>query len=171
MRKHLALVLAVLVGLAGAAACTFVQNDNTNTNGPSPIETPKPDASPTPKPNGSPSSGSCPVIVATTLGSTGGQTAAGVPIAGAVRTAPAGSTLNLDITPRDAAGQAVPVACHDPAPSVQITQAGAFCALGASWSSTGGAFTPTLRMQAPGTCNVTASANGRSETKDFTVTP
>lgn len=168
MRKHLAIVLA----LAAAAACTFVQNDNQNTNGPSVLETPKPDASPTPKPSAAPGGqgASCPTIVATTLGSTGGQTATGVPIAGAVRTAPVGSTLNLDITPRDAAGQAVPASCHDPAPSVQITQAGAFCALGASWSSTGGAYTPTLRMLAAGTCLVTASANGHSESKDFAVT-
>lgn len=162
MRKYLAVLLAI-----GLAACNFNWNDTgDDIAGPSK----GPQASPSPSPMPAPGQGaSCPAIVATTLGSTGGQTAAGVPIAGAVRQAPAGSTLNLDITPRDAQGQAVPVACHDPAPVVQITQAGSFCALGPSWSTTGGAFTPTLRLLAPGTCLVTASANGHSESKDFTV--
>lgn len=108
----------------------------------------------------------CPQIVRTTLGSMGGTAPDGTPIPGAVRTAQRGSVLTLDITPRDAQGNAVPTACHDAQPTVTAVPPNV-CGLG----SGGNPFTPQLRLLAAGTCIVTASANGFADSKDFTVTP
>jgi hypothetical protein len=154
------LVLSLLL-LAGAAACNL--NLNKNTNGPSPVEaspTPKPDASPTPKPSpGASPAASCPAVVRVTLGSMGGVAPGGVAIPGGQRDVPAGSVLNLDITPRGADGNPVPSTCHDLAPSVLVQGT---CAL----VPAGNPFTPSLRVDR-GSCVVTATSNGFSDSKDF----
>jgi hypothetical protein len=168
--RKLIVPAVALAALATTAACNVILNENGDDNPAAPTPIVSPTATPAPSPTSSPAPSSCPAVFGTTLGSTGGTAPDGTAIEGGVRTARVGSVLRLDITPRGADGQPVPSTCHDVAPSITNSNP-TVCELGGSWSPTGGAFTPTLKLRAVGTCTISATSNGRGEAKDFTAIP
>lgn len=167
MKKHLkgyglcglaVLGALLLVGCSDppAGPTIIVTNNNTNTNNVGQAGAPQPGPTPV--------SCSATPVVRLTMGVMSGRTASGAVLGSGTKSAPVGSTLNLDITPRGPDGQPVPTLCHDLKPAV--TPHG-----GCSISEQANAFTPNLVLTAAGPCVVSAAANGQTASDIFTVTP
>lgn len=166
--KALARVAALMIVALAAWGCQIGDTTGPSQNQTVIVGQPTPTPAATPAASPSPSASTCPPVVRLTMGVMSGRTAGGVELGSGTRTAPVGSVLNLDITPRGPDGQPVPytppLLCHDPAPVVVAV--GPCTVLPQP-----NAFTPAVRLDAVGSCLVTASANAQVTSDVFTVVP
>lgn len=162
-----AIPLALVVGIF-AGACDWIQTitQSTVVNPPAPVASP----ATSPAPGVVPTTTGCPAVVTTTLGFGDSLSACPSGVTGVAGCAKVGAVLTADITPRAADGTPVPVQCHD-AQAQATAGPSSVCTLGGSWGEPGNTFTPSVLALAPGTCVVSASSNGRGESKQVQVIP